>query len=149
MKLIQISPNSAFLAWPQMSICLVGKMIYFGFGSGIGPTSSIHEFACLNEHTAKQCYKYLIECLGDPDCASCDLPYREAIYAACWHDAPIVAPLILALFDKQKEDRSFPEIKPFKDAVAPHKTYCNLDGHTTAWGNVMLQFYTIQKSTKK
>jgi len=100
MKLIQIHPDSAFLTFPQMSVHRNDNEIYFGLG---GTTQ--FQFNSLNCYTAMECYAYVVSCLGDPDLQSCDLPYREGMYAACWKDAATVAPLMLALPVTQQQGK--------------------------------------------
>ena len=143
MKLIQIHPDSAFLTFPQMSVNRNDNEIYFGFA---GMTQ--FQFNSLNCYTAMECYAYVVSCLGDPDSQSCDLPYREEIYAACWNDAATVAPLMLALQAKVNEDCSFAEVKPFKDAVLPYNQYCNSDGAASHWGKLLMKFYEIQSKAQ-
>lgn len=140
MKLIQLTPDIAFLTWPQMQVRRSGRTLIFSNLNG----SAIEQIQSLNEHTAKECYDYLISCLGDPDSHSCDLPYREAIYFGCWNYAKTVAPLMLALQAKVKDDCGFAELKPFKDAVLPYNLYCNSDGVASHWGKLLMNFYEIQ-----
>lgn len=144
MKIIQISPELSFLTWQGMSVSMSRNEITFAETHD----SQVFQFRSLNEHTAKECYAYVVSCLGDPDSQSCDLPYREEIYAACWKDAATVAPLMLALQAKVNEDCSFAEVKPFKDAVLPYNQYCNSDGVASHWGKLLMKFYEIQSKAQ-
>jgi len=144
MKLIQLTSDIAFITWPQMQVRRSGS--YLNFSNLNGQT--IEQIQSLNEHTAKELYAYVVSCLGDPDSHSCDLPYREEIYAACWKDAATVAPLMLALQAKVNEDCSFAEVKPFKDAVLPYNQYCNSDGVASHWGKLLMKFYEIQSKAQ-
>ena len=151
MKLIQVTPTTSFLTWPQMSIRLTDKIIYFGFGAGIGSLSSMHEFEAQNEHVAKECYLHLVDYLTDPESAGCDLPYRHDLLVKCWELAPTLAPAMLALQGTSKTDASFADVKPIKDAymeLDPTWTYASREGVPTYYGRFVLKFHEIQSSKK-
>ena len=147
MKLIQIHPQSSFLTFQGMTINVAGYSILFG---GLDNTT-LHQFDCLNDFVAQEIYKFLVSCLVDAESFEADLPYRHAILADCWKIAPTLAPAMIALRDAAKGDKSFTELKPFKDdylSLDPQRKYANSDGVASFYGKFVLQFAAIQEQSK-
>jgi hypothetical protein len=145
MKLIHLNHDWSFLSFPKMAMTLEGGQILF---VELGQSEPIGSFKCWTEDIAKECYNHLCECLSGPDCHVCDLVNRHAMLKECWDLAPTLAPAMLALQDANKEDLSFSELRPLRDAlfaIDATGKYASSCGMPSSHGKFVLKFYESQR----
>ena len=133
------------MTFPGMLVNQVGSSIYFTQAGDYENT--VARFDSWSEHSAKECYLHLCECLTDPESHGCDLPRYDAKMKVIWDHAIPASAAVSTLRETYRQGgASRDELNRLRQAVhAFSRSYCSDEGYLYPDGRVLERFSRIQE----
>lgn len=137
------------MSYPGMFVNQVSSRIYFTQAGNDEKTMAI--FQSWSEHSAKECYLHLCECLTDPESHGCDLPRYDAKMKVIWDHAIPAYTAVSALRETYRQGgASREELNRLRQAVyAFSRSYCSDEGYLYPEGKVLERFCRIQEEVQQ